>query len=323
MSYSEVFTLPQGPEGGRYYAQRIGDLFLIAMDGNRIWRSWGATGRGKLSEATASMNRPAEWGFGDFQFHPFAKGSRQYSWLQGILASEAFRTAKYKVVMVHQSVFGLGDNAIPVMAQTQASFEYADAGGAVRTLGPIPFPIDATTWNTQIQPIIDAGRMRFVKYDYPLSQDLWRSDIEPLLVGAGVQLVHVGHSHLWCRSKVGTLNYLETSNVGNSYGAYVDNLAPRRTAVPAPGLPAGTSFTWNQDDYPREGDPHDRPAIFPSLRQPMVELAGGNTSVPFVSSNDITAYSILDTGTGTVSSFAFDTRYPARDPIKFDEFALI
>ncbi len=324
VSYEEIFTLPQGPEGGRYYAQRIGDMFLIAMDGNRIWRSWGATAKGKLSEAPASMNNPAEWGFGDFQFHPFARGSRQYRWLQEVLASEAYRTAKYKVVMVHQSVFGLGDNATPVMAQTQASFEYTDAAGAVQVLGPLAFPIDPATWNAQVQPIIDAGRMRFVKYDYPLSADLWRSDIEPLLIGAGVQLVHVGHSHLWNRSKVGTLNYIETSNVGNSYGAYVENLAPRRTAVPAPNaLTARTGFTWNQDDYPREGDPHDRVMFTPTLRNPMVELAGAAAPVPFVSSNDITAYSILDTGTGTISSYAFDTRFPARDPIKFDEFALI
>lgn len=323
-SYEEIFTLPQGPEGGRYYAQRIGDLFLIAMDGNRIWRSWGATAKGKLSEAPASMNQPADWGFGDFQFHPFARGSRQYRWLQEVLASEAYRTAKYKVVMVHQSVFGLGDNAIPVMAQTQASFEYTDAAGAVKVLGPVAFPIDAATWNGQIQPIVDAGRMRFVKYDYPLSGDLWRNDIEPMLIGAGVQLVHVGHSHLWCRSKVGTMNYIETSNVGNTYGAFVDNLPPRRTAVPAAGaLTTRTGFTWNQADYPREDDPHDRPMVTPNLRHPMVELAGAPGPVQFVSSNDITAYSILDTGTGTISSYAFDTRYPARDPIKFDEFALI
>ena len=244
--------------------------------------------------------------------------------VQEVLASEAYRTAKYKVVMVHQSVFGLGDNATPVMAQTQASFEYVDAAGAVRVLGPLPFPIDPATWNGQIQPIIDAGRMRFVKYDYPLSGDLWRNDIEPMLVGAGVQLVHVGHSHLWCRSKVGTMNYIETSNVGNTYGAFVDNLPPRRSAVPAPtALTSVTGVTWNQDDYPREGDPHDRVMFTPTLRQPMVELAGATNAVPFVASNDITAYSILDTGAGTISSYAFDTRYPARDPIKFDEFSLI
>jgi hypothetical protein len=323
ISYSEVFTLPQGPEGGRYYAQRIGDTFLIAMDGNRIWRGWGANTRGKLTEATASLNDPSQWGFGDFQFHPFARGSRQYQWLQEVLASDAFKSAKYKIVMVHQSVFGLGDNATPVMAQTQATFEYSDAAGAVQTMGPFAFPIDRATWNGQIQPVLDAGRMRYVKYDYPLAGDLWRNEVEPLLVAAGVQLVQVGHSHLWCRSKVGGMHYLETSNVGNSYGAYVAQLAPRRSAVPADSALAGrTSLRWNQDDYPREDDPHDRPMALPSLRNPQVELAGATENVPFLSSNDVTAYSVFDTSTGIVASYAFDTRYPARDPIKFDEFRL-
>ncbi len=323
ISYEEIFTLPQGPEGGRYYAQRIGDTFLIAMDGNRIWRSWSANSRSKMTEATASINDPSAWGFGDFQFHPFAKGSRQYQWLQEVLASESFRTAKYKIVLVHQSVFGLGDNATPVMAQTEATFEYADEAGTIRTMGPFAFPIDAATWNGRIQPVLDAGRMRYVKYDYPLSKDLWRTDIEPLLVAAGVQLVQVGHSHLWCRSKVGTMNYIETSNVGNSYGAYVANLSPRRSAPPTEAQVAAlTSLRWNVEDYPREDDPHDRPMALPTLRNPQVELAGAGQPVPFLTSNDITAYTVFDTSTGMVTSYAFDTRYPARDPIKFDEFKL-
>lgn len=323
ISYDEIFTLPQGPEGGRYYAQRIGDTFLIAMDGNRIWRSWTANTRSKLTEATASINDPSAWGFGDFQFHPFAKGSRQYQWLQEVLASDAFRSAKYKIVLVHQSVFGLGDNATPVMAQTEATFEYSDTTGAIRTMGPFAFPIDRATWNGQIQPVLDAGRMRYVKYDYPLSKDLWRGDIEPLLTAAGVQLVQVGHSHLWCRSKVGNMHYIETSNVGNSYGAYVSNLAPRRSGPPTDAQVASlTSLRWNPDDYPREDDPHDRPMALPTLRNPQVELAGATQNVPFLTSNDITAYTVFDTGTGLVTSYAFDTRYPARDPIKFDEFKL-
>lgn len=322
ISYEEIFTLPEGPEGERYYAQRIGDIFLIAMDGNRIWRGWGANTKGKFSEAVNDVNDLSKWGFGDFQFWPFAKGSRQYEWLQEVLASDAFKTAKYKITMVHQSVFGLGDNATPVMSQTQASFEYEDSAGTLRTMGPFAFPISAETWRQQIQPVIDEGRMRYVKYDYPLNQDLWKTDIEPLLVEAGVQLVHVGHSHLWCRSQVGNMHYIETSNVGNSYGGYVEELTPRRSAAPTATQTANlTSFTWNPDDYPREGDPHDRPMAMPSLRNPMAELAD-SPAVPFLASNDITAYSVFDSSTGTVTSYAFDTRYPGRDPILFDEFTL-
>ena len=176
------------------------------MHGNRIWRSWTANTRGELTEATASINDPAASGFGDFQFYPFARGSHQYQRLQEVLTSDAFRSAKYRIVLVHRSVFGLGDNGTPVMAQTEATFEYTDATGAVRTMGPFAFPIDRATWNGQIQRVLDAGRMRYVKYDYPLSKDLWRNDIEPLLTAAGVQLVQIGHSHPWCRRKVGNLH---------------------------------------------------------------------------------------------------------------------
>lgn len=161
--------------------------------------------------------------------------------------------------------------------------------------------------------------MRYIKFDDPLSGDLWKNDIEPMLVAAGVQLVHVGHSHLWCRSQVGGMHYIETSNVGSSYGAYVAELA-----LPTAANTAGqTSMTWNPDDYPRQGDPHDRPMALPSLRQPMVELAGAASAVPFVASNDITVYSVFDSAAGTISSYAFDTRYPARTPFKFDEFSRV
>lgn len=322
ISYEEMFTLPEGPQGKRYYSQRIGDVFLIALDGNRIWRGWTANTTGKFSEATANVNDPSTWGFGDFQFWPFAKGSEQFTWLQGVLASESFKSAKYKIVMVHQSIFGLGDNATPVMAQTQVSFDYVDTAGARQILGPLSFPLSRTVWETQVQPILASGRMRYVKYDYPLSGDLWKNDLEPVLLAAGVQLVHVGHSHLWCRSKVGSINYIETSNVGNSYGAYVEELAPRRAAVPSVAqTQALTTFTWNQDDYPRDGDPHDRPMFKPTLRNPMAELTGA-TEVPFVASNDITAYTVFDSSTGILTSYAFDTRYPSRAPLKFDEFNL-
>lgn len=322
ISYDEIFTLPEGPEGKRYYSQQLGDTFVIALDGNRIWRGWGANSRGKLSESLDAVNNPDAWGFGDFQFWPFGKGSTQYQWLQQQLASDAFKSAKYKIVMVHQSIFGLGDNAIPTMAQTQVSFDYEDTDGQRRILGPMALPISREVWQSQIQPIVAGNRMRYVKYDYPLEQDLWKTDIEPLLLAAGVQLVQVGHSHLWCRAKVGSINYLETSNVGNSYGAYVAGRAPKRAALPAPAATAPhTILSWDQADYPRDGDPHGRTMAMPNLRNAMAELAG-TEDVPFLSSNDITAYSVFDSQAGTVSSYAFDTRYPARAPIKFDEFAL-
>jgi hypothetical protein len=44
--------------------------------------------------------------------------------------------------------------------------------------------------------------------------------------------------------------------------------------------------------------------------------------MPYIASNDITVFSIFDTGTGTVTSYRFDTRNPDSQVIKFDEFQL-
>jgi len=105
--------------------------------------------------------------------------------------------------------------------------------------------------------------------------------------------------------------------------ACIAELAAKRNKVPTPAQTrALTSFTWKQDDDSLDNDLHDRPLALPSLRNPMVELAG-TVAVPFVSSNDITAYTVFESGTGMVSSCAFDTRYPARGPIKFDEFSRV
>ena len=321
VSYEEMFTLPEGPDGERYYAQRIGDTFLIALDGNRIWRSWSPNIKGKFTEALADMNKPENWGFGDHHFWPFGAGSTQHDWLKTVLASDDFKSAKYKVVMVHQSIFGLGDNATPVMAQNVMSLDVANEDGSRSIVGPFTFPIAPDVWNAQIQPLIDAGRIRYVKYDYPLEQDLWKRDVEPLLVDAGVQLVHVGHSHLWNRAKVGNLHYIETSNVGNSYGAAWEGFYSRAQPSWVESTAAHTSFTWDLLNYPALGDPQGREIIGPTIANPMADLLG-TQPYPFVSSNDVTAFSILDTSTGVVSSYAFDTRYPGREAYKFDEFSL-
>ena len=74
-------------------------------------------------------------------------------------------------------------------------------------------------------PVIErdaAGQVRRVRYEYPMQADYLMQDVIPLIEKAGVQLVLYGHCHLWNRffSDAGT-HYLETSNVGNSYGAAV------------------------------------------------------------------------------------------------------
>ena len=350
-TYREMWSLPAGAEGSCYYAQRFGDVFIISLDANRVWRGWGATDRGKFTErfdnATGRVTPNAdEWGFGDINFRPFGPGSQQFAWLQQTLQSEACRTAKHRIVLSHQTMAGLGDNAVPVQAEIRATVELTDGS----LIGPFAASEFGTRW-PQIQTALDAQRVRFVRYEYPLAGDIWRNHIEPLLQAANVQLVHTGHSHLWNRIRAGNLHYLETANVGNSFGAMFFGSSqngvsagqgPRGTqpgnaawaaqttaavAGNAGGAPR-TALTWNAADYPTHGEPHGRAMVQPSLLNPMRTLDRRSVpwteqDLPFVASNNLTTFSILDTGSGTIASYVFDTRVPTSAVVKFDEFSIV
>ncbi len=51
-------------------------------------------------------------------------------------------------------------------------------------------------------------------------------------------------------------------------------------------------------------------------------LSENGQPLPYIASNDITAFSIFDTATGSVSSYYFDTRQPDSEVVKFDQFVL-
>ena len=131
-------------------------------------------------------------------------------------------------------------------------------------------------------------------------------DLIPLLEKAQVQLVYYGHSHLWNRfQSPSRMNFLESSNVGNSYGAHtVDN--PRR--VP------------DNPNYIAVGNPNGLEAIVPNIA-PLQDQNGNDLA--YVASNDITVFTILDTESGTVTSYQFDTRQPDSPVVEFDRFSLI
>ncbi len=281
-SFEEIFSLPsESPGGEKYFALTFGDVRLISLYATNIWRvpSLNPDARGKYRERDEDLTNSENWGFGQHIFEPISKGSPQYNWLQAELASPAFRQAKYRVVMFHHPAHSLGDNIVPA---------YTD---------PVQF-IDRDEQN-QIQS---------VRYEYPLQNDYLMRDVLPLLEQAGVQLVFYGHDHVWNRFiGPGNVNYLESSNVGNTYNAF---LGKKRRAVPI-------GF---REKYPATGDPNGLLPIFPNLR-PFLDEAG--RPLPYLASNDITAFSILDTGTGTVSSYAFDARQPNSAVFKFDEFPLI
>jgi hypothetical protein len=356
-TYREMWSLPEGPEGKAYWAQRFGDVFIISLDANRVWRTWAANQRGKFSERFIDAERRVstntdEWGFGDINFRPFGRGSRQHDWLQQVLGSEPCRSARLRIVMSHQTMAGLGDNAVPVQAEIQSTLEFSDGS----TLGPFPAREWPARW-PEIRARVAAGQVRYVKHDYPRGADQWLTDIEPLLLAARVHLVHTGHSHLWNRT-VATgsdghrMHYLEASNFGNSFGAMFfasaqggvsANQGPRnggnvpgsaawnnQTTAPQAGLgnQPRTQLAWNAADYPVAGEVHGRPMAQPSIVNPMRTLdrrttAWAEQDLPFVASNNLCTFSTLDTATATVTSWCFDSRDPASAPVRFDAFSLL
>ena len=281
-TYNEIFTLPQSQSGGeKYYAVTFGDIRLVVLYITNIWRtpSLEAEAKGRYREREADLNYPEKWGYGQHIFEPIAQGSPQYNWLESELNSREFQQAKYKVVMFHHPPHSLGDNIVPA---------YTD-------------PVQLIEWDSE-------GNIEAVRYEYPKAADYIIRDVMPLLEKARVQLVFYGHSHLWNRfiSPSG-IHFLESSNVGNTYGAaYIGN---KQRSVP----------TDYQEEYTALGDPNGLEPVVPTL-SPL--LGADSQPLPYIASNEITVFSILDTSTGRVSSYRFDTREPASEVVKFDEFSL-
>jgi hypothetical protein len=279
-TYSEIFTLPQSQCGGKnYYAVTFGGIRLVVLYITTIWRTPNleAEARGRYSEPEKDFNNSIAWGYGQHIFEPVHRGSTQYNWLQAELKSQEFKQAKYKIVMFHHPPHSLGDNIVPA---------YTD-------------PVQLIERDAQ-------GNIKAVRYEYPKGDDYIIRDVMPLLEAAGVQLVFYGHSHLWNRFvSASGIHFLETSNVGNTYGAYIGD---KKRSVPSGYHPY----------YAATGDPNGLQPMIPTLA-PLLE---DNQPLPYIASNEITAFSILDTGSGIVSSYRFDARSPKSKVVKFDEFKL-
>ena len=278
-TYEEIFSPPQSKPGGKqYYATTFGDVRLVVLYVTSIWRFPKLTNDlpTRYQEHPTDLKSPEKWGNGQHIFESIQKGSEQYQWLESELKSDDWQDAKYKIVMFHHPPHTLGSNIVPPYTN--------------------PVQIIERDANQQVQS---------VTYNYPKDQDYIIHDLVPLLESAGTQLVFYGHSHLWNRfQSEAKTNFLETSNVGNSYGAHTtDN--PRE--VP------------NNPNYVAVGNPNGLEPIVPNIA-PLQDDAG--QPMPYIASNDFTAFSILDTGKGTVASYYFDTRKPGSEAVKFDEFKL-
>jgi 3',5'-cyclic AMP phosphodiesterase CpdA len=280
-TYEEIFTLPESSSGGKtYYATTFGDVRLVVLYATNMWRSPNIDQdtRGKYQERQQDLNHPERWGHGQVIFGDIAKGTPQYNWLVRELQSPEFRGAKYKIVMLHHPPHSLGDNIVPAYTE----------------------PVPMVERNSD-------GSIKAVRYEYPKEADYLIRDVMPLLEAAGVQLVFYGHSHLWNRFiNPSGMHFLETSNVGNSYGAAAKGNKQRQ-------VPPG-----NNKDYVAIGDPNGLEPIVPTIA-PLLDKDG---TTPYIASNDITIFSIFDTANGTISSYRFDTQKPGSKVVKFDQFKL-
>jgi len=283
ITYEEIFTLPESESAGKaYYAVSFGDVRLVVLYITNAWRtpSLDTDATGKYQEAQKNLNHPEEWGYGQIIYQAIAQGSEQYHWLEQEINSPEFKQAKFKVVMFHHPPHSLGINSVP---------PYTD---------PIPL-IERDA----------AGNITSVRYEYRKKSDYIIRDIIPLLEAANVQLVFYGHSHLWNRFiSSQKMHFLETSNVGNSYGAAWGN--------------NGRKVPDYQEDYTSVGNPNGLEPIVPTIA-PLLDTNG--QKMPYIASNEITVFSILEineVNDAIVSSYRFDTTKADAKVIKFDEFNL-
>ncbi len=279
----KIFSLPETETGKKgYYAVNFGDVRLVVLYVTNMWRYFTTENshQGKYAEPEEELNHPENWGYGQHIYEPIVKGSTQYNWLVNELNSDEFQQAKYKIVMFHHPPHTLGGNIVPAYTN--------------------PVQIIERDKNDNITS---------VRYEYPKQEDYIIRDLIPLLEEAGVQLVFYGHSHLWNRfvSPSG-MHFLETSNVGNSYGAaYGDR---KRHNLP-----------YNNDvNYTEIGDPYGLEPVLPTI-EPLLDESC--KPLPYIASNEITVFTIFDTEQGTISSYRFDTSKPDSEVIKFDEFKLV
>lgn len=282
-TYQEIFSFPQNNEDTEhYYAVTFGDIRLVVLKVTNIWRSPSLepNAKGRYKESQQDLDTLENWGYGQHIFEPISQGSPQYQWLEKELNRDEFKQAKYKIIMFHHPPHTLGGNIVP----------------------PYTNPIAKVQYDEQ-------GKISSVRYEYPKDQDYIIRDVMPLLERANVNLVFFGHSHLWNRfQSFAGINFLESSNVGNTYGAH---LGENKRPIPP---------DYSSENYNETGDPNGLEAIIPTI-DPLRDE--NNNPLPYIASNDITVFSILDTEKGTISSYRFDTRQPNSDVVKFDEFSII
>ena len=283
-AYESIFTLPtDSPGGKRYYATTFGPVRLISLQITNAWRWFDMNGKikSRFCEKEIDLNHPEQWGGGQLIFEPIAKGTQQYQWLQEQLEHPEFKSATYRIVMFHHPPHSLGKNIVP----------------------PYTDPLQ------EIQRD-NTGDITSIRYHYEKSKDYLATDVMPLLEQSWVDLVYYGHCHLWNRfeqkTERGTVHYLESSHGGNTHGAA---WGENERFIP--------DELRGDRNYTPVGDPNGLVPIMPTLaplRDPKTQ-----EPIPYIAHKNMGAFSVLDTGTGEVTSYRYES---GRSPIKFDVFKL-
>lgn len=284
-TYNEIFSLPKSPRGDgqtqRYYATTLGDVRLVSLYITQIWRMF-------TVDDTIR---------GRYQERATDLDKPQ-NWGHGQMIFESIEPESPQYEWLKTEL--ASDDF------QQAKYKVVMLHHPPHSLGDNVVP--AFTTPVPVYDHDDNGNLTGIRYEYPKDEDHIVKHLLPLLEDAGADLVFYGHSHLWNRFKSASgVQFLESSNVGNTFGAYT-------AANPRKVVPNDKRF---QETYVAAGDPNGLEPIVPTLK-PFMDDSGN--PLPYIASNDITVFSILDTGLGTVTSYYFDTRKPQSDVIPFDVF---
>lgn len=280
----ELFPPPPGGDARGWWATTIGDVRVVALVAATIWRP-------RHTDPAEGTSRyvEGETVLGD----DLAQG-----WGQHPLAALTPGS--------DQLAWLAGELASD--AFTAARLRVVMVHHPMHSLGENALP--AYVEPRRIEDRSPDGALRGVRYEYPLEDDQLRRHVEPMLDAGGVDLVVSGHTHVFNRFvSPGGVHHVETANVGNTYGAFV----PGGAARPAPPPP------WPAGDHPVAGDPGGLSPVVPTERP---DRDGGGRPLPYLASDEITAFTVLDTGREEVLTYAYDTTRPDDEPWVLDRFAL-
>lgn len=261
-------------ESQSWHAVTVGNTRIICLCAAMIWRPGASQTRPtRYEERSQTVDDPAQWGYGQHILgFGLTSDSPQYQWLLSELASDSYKAATFRIVVLHHPIRHLA-------ATLRVEREDGNADNEA-----LPFA----------NPTVDVdrdhdGTVKGISYRYE-SKDQLLENVEPLLGNANVDLIINGHSHIWNRfqSPYGPL-ILECSNSG---GTRLDEILE--------ATPISTSNNGECRGRILVEDQTGLPAEFPTV-EPIVNGVGA--AVPYLASPKISVFSTLNTNSGVLTSY--------------------